>query len=167
MTNYAFQRGDNARADDTYGEQSLSERGEIMNSTRYRPFLMAFFICCLTMLITACGSTTPNQAVSSSPTSSAHTPTGSATAQPVSTTAGGSLPSVSTSCPAQGTARAAVMPLLALGSHQNIVYLMYRGGINISAPSTLKRYDITTGSTTQIVQMPNVRITEAQVSADG
>jgi eukaryotic-like serine/threonine-protein kinase len=59
------------------------------------------------------------------------------------------------------------MPRLALGSHQNIVYLMYEGGINTPTPSILQRYDVTTGSTTQIVRMPNTRITEAQVSADG
>ena len=139
-----------------------------MNSTRYRPFLVAFFSCYLAILIIACGSTGTNQGVSSSPTSSTHTPTGgSGTAQPVTTTTTGSLPPGSTSCPPQGTARAAVMPPLTLGSHQNIVYLLGEGAINTFPTSTLKRYDVTTGSTTEIVKMPHVRITEAQVSADG
>ena len=139
-----------------------------MNGTRSRLFRVAFFSCCLAILIIACGSTGTNQGVSSSPTSSAHTPTGgSGTAQPVTTTTAGSLPPGSTSCPPQGTARAAVMPLLTLGSHQNIVYLLGEGAINTFPTSTLKRYDVTTGSTTEIVKMPHVRITEAQVSADG
>ncbi len=140
----------------------------MMNGTRYRPFRVAFFSCCLAILIIACGSTGTNQGVSLSPTSSAHTPTGgSGTAQPVTTNTTGSLPPGSTSCPPQGTARAAVMPLLTLGSHQNIVYLLGEGAINTFPTSTLKRYDVTTGSTTEIVKMPHVRITEAQVSADG
>src|SRR6266487_733585 len=140
----------------------------MMNGTRCRPFRVAFFSCCLAILIIACGSTGTNQGVSLSPTSSAHTPTGgSGTAQPVTTTTTGSLPPGSTSCPPQGTARAAVMPLLTLGSHQNIVYLLGEGAINTFPTSTLKRYDVTTGSTTEIVKMPHVRITEAQVSVDG
>jgi eukaryotic-like serine/threonine-protein kinase len=138
-----------------------------MNTIRHHPFLVAFYIWCLTILITACGSTTPNPGISSSPTASARTPTRSITAQPVSTTAAGSLPFVSTSCPPQGTARVAVMPPLALGSHQNIVYVKYQGGINTPTPSILQRYDVTTGSTTQIVRMPDIRITEAQGSVDG
>ncbi len=144
-----------------------------MKNTRYHTFFVASVICCLTMLITsACGSAPATPSVNSSPTASVHAPTASATARPVSTqptspTLGNSLPSVTTSCPAPGTARAAVMPPLALGSHQNIVYLSYKGGINSSGPSFLNRYDVTTGSTTQILQEPNVRITEAQVSADG
>src|SRR5579859_6514404 len=143
-----------------------------MHTTRHHPFLIAFYIVCLTILITACGSTPTNQGGNASPTASVET-SGSATAQPVtthptsSTPPGGSVPPVSTSCPSQGTARAAVMPPVTLGSDQNIVYVTYQGGITTTPPSMLERYDVTTQSTTQIASMPNTRINEAQLSPDG
>lgn len=142
-----------------------------MRATRHHPFLAAFYIVCLTILITACGSTPTNQGGNASPTASVAAK-GSVT-QPVithpasSTPSGGSVPPVSTSCPPQGTARAAVMPPVTLGSHQNIVYVTYQGGITTTPPFMLERYDVTTGSTTQIASMPNTRINEAQLSPDG
>ena len=143
-----------------------------MNTTRHHPFLIAFYIGCLTILIAACGSTPANPGGNTGPTASVGV-NGSATAQPgstrpvSSTPPGGSLPPVSTSCPPQGTARAAVMPPLALGTHQNIVYVTYQGGITSTPPSILERYDVTTGRTTQIASMPNTHINEAQLSPDG
>ncbi len=73
-------------------------------------------------------------------------------------------PTISTSCPSPGTARAAVMPSLTLGSHPNIVYI-----VNESTPfqGTLKRDDIVTGGKVEIVKLANTTISEAQVSADG
>ena len=140
----------------------------MINSTRYRPFLVAFFSCYLAILIIACGSTGTNQGVSSSPTSSAHTPTGgSGTAQPRTTSTTGPLPPGSTNCPSQGTARAAVMPPLTLGSHQNIVYLLGEGAISTFPTSTLKRYDVTNRQYNRDMKMPHVQITQAQVSGDG
>lgn len=59
------------------------------------------------------------------------------------------------------------MPPMALGSHQNIIYVTYQGGITSTPPSTLQRYNVTTGSTTPIASLPNTRINEAQLSPDG
>src|SRR5690348_6059874 len=40
------------------------------------------------------------------------------------TVSSAALPAISTSCPPAGTARAASMPALKLGPHQNIVYIV-------------------------------------------
>jgi eukaryotic-like serine/threonine-protein kinase len=73
-------------------------------------------------------------------------------------------PTISTNCPAPGTANAASMPPLTLGSHPNIVYI-----VNESTPfqGTLKRDDIVTGGKVEIVKLAKTTIPEAQVSADG
>src|SRR5579885_2262630 len=63
---------------------------------------------------------------------------------------------VQTSCPTESTARAAIMPAIALGQDQSIVYL---------SPPTLKRYDVQTKATTMILS--NVNIDAPQISADG
>ena len=76
-------------------------------------------------------------------------------------------PALSTTCPANGTARPAVMTPLALGSHRNIVYVY-----NEIPPNTtisyghIKRFDVTTGQKTTIVTS-GLSIQHAQVSADG
>src|SRR5436305_1325770 len=76
-------------------------------------------------------------------------------------------PALSTTCPANGTARPAVMTPLVLGSHQNIVYVY-----NEIPPNTtisfghIKRYDVTTGQKTTIVTS-GLSIQHAQVSANG
>jgi eukaryotic-like serine/threonine-protein kinase len=81
-----------------------------------------------------------------------------------STTRSAAHPAISTNCPAPGTANAASMPPLTLGSHPNIVYI-----VNESTPfqGTLKRYDIVTGAKVEIVKLANTSISEAQVSANG
>ncbi len=86
---------------------------------------------------------------------------------PVVTTA--PVPPVQTSCPAAGTARAAVLAPLALGHHATIVYIATAPGASTNVPSstTLYRYDVTTGIKTPIVQVTNEGISQAQVSADG
>src|ERR1700730_2849071 len=66
-------------------------------------------------------------------------------------------------CPAQATARGAVMPPMTAGNHPNIVYLSQE--VN---SSMLQRYDITTASTRTILQTNATRvIQEANVSPDG
>src|SRR6266702_5279481 len=76
-------------------------------------------------------------------------------------------PALSTTCPANGTARPAVMTPLALGSHRNIVYVY-----NEIPPNTtisyghIKRYDVTTGQKSVLVTS-GLSIQHAQVSADG
>ena len=77
------------------------------------------------------------------------------------------MPALSTTCPANGTARPAVMTPLVLGSHRNIVYVY-----NEIPPNTtisyghIKRFDVTTGQKITIVTS-GLSIQHAQVSADG
>jgi len=56
---------------------------------------------------------------------------------------------------------------LALGSHPSIAYIFNEGTVDNASFAELKRYDVTTGSKTVIVHLPQTNITEAQVSADG
>ena len=75
-------------------------------------------------------------------------------------------PAISTSCPAPGTASAASLPSMTLGTHPTIVYIVNEG---LPTPTfgTLKRYDVVTGAKVEIVKMASTSISEAQVSANG
>ncbi|RAQ93908.1 TolB-like translocation protein [Thermogemmatispora tikiterensis] len=82
------------------------------------------------------------------------------------------MPVTQTSCPGIsptnpfGT-RPAVMRPLALGSHQNLVYIYNEGQSQTStAHGHLVRYDVTTGQRVTIITS-GLLISEAQVSADG
>ncbi len=79
------------------------------------------------------------------------------------------MPHTETSCPASGTARATITAPLALGTHQNVVYLDGRDTehVNPTVYGSLKRYDMTTGKTTEVVHQTPASITESSVSADG
>lgn len=78
------------------------------------------------------------------------------------------MPATQTSCPTPGPARAAVERPLALGSNDNVVYVKtIKNANNTPVSTTLYRYDVKTGKTTQIFQVANVGIVDAQVSADG
>lgn len=69
----------------------------------------------------------PKGTASREPAHSAEQPGGDyQDAQPDSTRPAGSQPPVSTSCPPQGTARAAAMPPMTVGTHQNIIYVTYQ-----------------------------------------
>ncbi len=59
------------------------------------------------------------------------------------------------------------MAPLALGTHQNTVYIDNEAPNTTSIFGILKRYDVTTGNKTEIVKMQNTHIDEAQVSRDG
>jgi len=75
---------------------------------------------------------------------------------------------ISTSCPAPGTGRAAVLPHLTLGSHRNVVYTYSTFGKNSNPPSsTLKRYDVVTKTKTVIYSVQQKYISAVQISADG
>ncbi|MBX5451930.1 hypothetical protein [Thermogemmatispora sp.] len=82
------------------------------------------------------------------------------------------MPATQTSCPSVSPSnplgtRAAVMRPLGLGSHQNLVYVYNEGQPQISAAhGHLVRYDITTSRRVTIATS-GLRISEAQVSADG
>lgn len=143
-----------------------------MYRNRSRSFLILLFLCSVALVVAACGSpgtgsarTGGTTAGSTSP-SAGHTPTTvSGSTAPVPGTV--SMPSTQTSCPPVGTARAAVLAALGLGSHQNIVYIVNQGPSNAPTLGTLKRYDVTTGNKTEILNLSNTYISEAQVSVDG
>ena len=59
------------------------------------------------------------------------------------------------------------MPTLALGNHQNIVYIVNEFQAQTPTFGTLKRLDIKTGAKTEIVKIAGISISDAQVSADG
>ncbi|HYL43595.1 MAG TPA: hypothetical protein VEU97_09440, partial [Ktedonobacteraceae bacterium] len=63
-----------------------------------------------------------------------------------------SRPAITTSCPASGTARAAYMPSMTLGSHATIVYIVNEGTYSHPTYGTLKRYDVVTGSKVEIIK---------------
>lgn len=143
-----------------------------MNSFRFRRFLPLCLSGLLFMLLAACGSTPPPITTGSTPppaTTPTHssTPGGTVTPTPVVTTA--PVPPTQTDCPAAGMARAAVLAPLALGHHSTIVYIATTSGASTSVPSstTLYRYDAITGVKTQILQVTNESISQAQISADG
>ncbi|MBV9228638.1 MAG: protein kinase, partial [Chloroflexi bacterium] len=77
------------------------------------------------------------------------------------------VPPTTTDCPAAGTARHAVIAWLALGSHQNVIYIVNEGTFDNPTFGTVKRHDITTGTSIEINKTPNVYIRDAQVSQDG
>ncbi len=72
-------------------------------------------------------------------------------------------PTISTSCPAPGTARAAFMPSMTLGSHPTIVYVVNE----FQTAGTLKRYDVLTSTKVEIVKMSHAQILSAQLSTNG
>ncbi len=77
------------------------------------------------------------------------------------------MPSTQTTCPTNGTARAAVMRPVKLGKHPTIVYVYNEIPLNTSiAYGHLKLYDVTTGHKSVLVTS-GLSIEHAQVSADG
>lgn len=75
-------------------------------------------------------------------------------------------PAISTTCPAPGTARAASLPSMTLGTHPTIVYIVNEGSPTPTF-GTLKRYDVSTGIKVEIVKLASTSISEAQISANG
>jgi hypothetical protein len=59
------------------------------------------------------------------------------------------------------------MPQLALGNHQNIVYIVNEFQAQTPTFGTLKRLDVTTGAKTEIMKLAGISISDAQISADG
>jgi hypothetical protein len=110
-----------------------------MYSPRRPLFVCTSLLLLLAMLLVACGSTTTSGGTS--------TPTPGKT----------SMPAMQTSCPPEGTARAAVMVPLALGKQNTVVY---------SQTLVLKRYTVST-KTTNVIMLGNGAILEARISADG
>ena len=120
--------------------------------------------CGLIVLLAACGQQ-PIAAAATSQGSSAQTAQSTtATRTGIQTVA---MPTTQTSCPTDGSARAAVIKPLALGKDQNLVYIYNEIPVNTSiAFGHLKRYDLTTRQKVTIATS-GLSIQAAQVSADG
>jgi hypothetical protein len=73
------------------------------------------------------------------------------------------VPPTTTTCPASGSARAAIIASLALGHDNTFVYIDNSSGTS----ARLQRYDVVTGSTSTILTEANTTIANAQLSADG
>jgi hypothetical protein len=134
--------------------------------------VLLFGLISLLLILSACspsgGGNGPPPVQGKVPTATATTPS-TPTAQPVQTVA---MPPTQTDCPAISSTnpfgtRAAVMRPLALGQHNNLVYVYNEVPTNTTiAYGHLERYDVATGARTTIVTS-GVRIQEAQVSTDG
>lgn len=123
---------------------------------KVRQCLLALICFSLLASISACGNTTNASAVRHSD-GPAIASASNSTATPV--------PPTQVSCPAPGTARAAIMPSIAagnLGKDQNILYTYTDQGKG----STLRRYDVTTGKKTDLIQT-TIAISSSQISSDG
>jgi serine/threonine protein kinase len=78
------------------------------------------------------------------------------------------VPQTTTTCPASGTARAAVMAPLALGHDPTLVYLVNEiDGSGNPTFGTVKLYDTVSGKKTELAKTNHTRVDEAQVSNDG
>ena len=73
------------------------------------------------------------------------------------------LDPAATLCPAYSTARVAVMPSLSTGGQPQLIY--YTG--DNSGDSFIRRINVATGTTTDILGLANAHIMEAQVAPDG
>src|SRR5712691_6475506 len=134
---------------------------------KYHHFFVMLSICCLLFLMTACS------LFPSSPTTG-NTPTVGTTQGKTPTSTGGTstattatIPPTQNTCPAAGTARAAVTAPLALGTHQAIVYIFNQGTQGAPTSGIIRRFDARTGLKTDIVNIPGSLIYEAQISANG
>ncbi len=72
-----------------------------------------------------------------------------------------------TTCPAAGTARAAILPTSTPGNDANVVYIVNENTNGTPTFGTVKRHDVITGKSTEIIKTPNTIVTEAQISNDG
>ncbi len=138
-----------------------------MYGKRFTLTLFSCLACCLVALLAACGqqpvAATVNQGTGAN-TATQPTHGTTTTTTGVHTVA---MPTTQTSCPVDGSARAAVIKPLALGKHQNLVYIYNEIPVNTStAFGHLKRYDLATHQKTTIVTS-GISIQAAQVSADG
>ncbi|HLI07636.1 MAG TPA: hypothetical protein VKV40_13780 [Ktedonobacteraceae bacterium] len=134
------------------------------------------FGCCIifSLLLAACGQNgtsggnggtgTGNGQGSSTPGG-----TGTVTTQTQNTSTSPANPTtpVTTTCPATGTARAAVLPPLPAGSQASIVYIINKGGSSNPTSGTLERYDVASGKSLVTASFPNTYISDAELSSDG
>lgn len=140
----------------------------MLTRSQLAPIFAGALLCFLLILMTACSSLPGGSGGNSIPTpgvsgSNNSTPS-SGKNHPGQTVP---MPQTQTDCPATNTARAAVMRPLALGGHQNLVYIYNEVPHNTSTASGhLRRYDATNGQKTDITTS-GIQILQAQVSSDG
>jgi hypothetical protein len=140
----------------------------MVKRSQLAPIFSGALLCFLLILMTACSSLPGSSGGNSIPMpgvggSNKSTPS-SGNKNPGQTVP---MPQTQTDCPATNTARAAVMRPLALGSHQNLVYIYNEVPHNTStAYGHLRRYDATNGQKTDVATN-GIQILRAQVSSDG
>lgn len=122
----------------------------------------------LLSLLTGCQlGTTPSPVVNATATAQA---AGQPTPRPNKSTPVTSptpIPVLQTNCPAHGQARAMITTPLTLGTHPALVYSVDASANLIPTSAILRRYDPVTGVKTDIVTLPLVAISHAQLSPDG
>ncbi len=152
----------------------------MMSCQSFRDMRLFAVCCCLLVLLAACGPQSPSATsggqTTEIPEGSTRVPTVTAGQGTPPTPVATSTAAAQTSCPLAGTARAAIMPSLAEGSHSNFVYVFqsfnsyqYQGQSYQDVTSFLKRYDVTTGTKTVIASLAHSRIdaSSASISPDG
>jgi len=144
----------------------------MVKCSQFAPIFSGALLCFLLVLMTACsslpggsgGNGIPTPGVGGSNNNTPNSSPSSGNNNPGQTVP---MPQTQTNCPATNTARAAVMRPLALGSHQNLVYIYNEVHKNTStAFGRLRRYDATNGQKTDITTS-GIQILQAQISSDG
>ncbi len=133
-----------------------------MSSCRYRSAFLTF-TCFLLLLLTACNPNVP----STSKTGSVTPTTNQSSSTPLPALTPTPIPPVQTDCPTANTARVAIMPPIASGTHPGLVYEYSASPWNTNKNTTiLRRYDTVTGEKTDIIQLETY-LHEPQISPDG
>jgi eukaryotic-like serine/threonine-protein kinase len=142
-----------------------------------RPFLLLFGCCMIfSLLLAACGTAstpsgpgTGSGQGSNNPGNASTATASTATTQALNTvtTPSNSTTTVTTSCPAAGTARAAVIRSLPAGSQASIVYTINKGASTNPISGTLERYDVGSGKSLVTATFPNTYISDAELSSSG
>ncbi|HEX6778247.1 MAG TPA: protein kinase, partial [Ktedonobacterales bacterium] len=121
----------------------------------------------LAMTLTPLGQNLFGRGTGQTPTVTANpSPTVNKTVSPGTTTVVSGPPTI-TACPANGAGRAPVLTAMTLGNAPSLVYTVNEFQNNASTFGTLKRFDTTTGTKTEILKLPGTRIISAQLSSDG
>src|SRR6266849_5449588 len=105
----------------------------------HHAYLALLPLACLVLLLSACV-----PAASQGNVSSVVVPSPTARSQPTTT-----------ACPTAGTARPAIVTPITLGQHANILYVYEQGTYPKISKSMIRRYDIVTGSKTDILSIDN------------
>ena len=118
----------------------------------------------LFVLLASCAQQpTPSEPSSSTSPTPSH-PTTTATSGSSTTTQ--PVPATQTTCPAANTGRAAVTATLALGTHQDYIYAYNDTSDSGTTTSYIRKYDLASGTKTDIIHFDNSRISEARISTD-